>query len=92
MAAVGLTTLHLHTTNTRLDQVMFESQVHLVCEPNVVQLRAHRLGILLYKFLEEFDLHGTCMGPNPEGFGSNLSRNISPNATKFFTHVLTYVF
>ena len=45
----------------------------LVCEPNVVQLRAHRLGILLYKFWEEFDLRGTSMGLNPEGFGSNLS-------------------
>ena len=40
----------------------------IVCEPNVVQLRAHRLGILLYKFREEFDLHDTSMGPNPEGF------------------------
>ena len=63
----------------------------LVCEPNVVQLQAHRLGILLYKFREEFDLHGMSMGPNPEGFGSYLSHNISPNGTKFFTHVLTYV-
>ena len=53
---------------------------------------AHRLGVLLYKFCEEFDLHGMSMGPNPEGFGSNLSWNISPNATKFFTHVLTYFF
>ena len=63
---------------------------YVVCEPNVVQLQAHHLGILLYKFREEFDLHGTSMGLNPEGFGSNLSRNISPDATKFFTHVLTY--
>ena len=55
-----------------------------------MQLRANRLGILLYR--EEFDLRDTSMGPHPEGFGSNLSRNISPNATKFFTHILTNVF
>ena len=41
------------------------------------------------KFREEFDTliytaRDTSMGPNPEDFGSNLSRNISPNATKFF--------
>ena len=49
-------------------------------------------GCYYINFGWEIDLHGTSMGPNPEGFGSNLSRNISPNATKFFTHVLTYVF
>ena len=49
-------------------------------------------GCYYINFGREIDLHGTSMGPNPEGFGSNLSRNISPNATKFFTHVLTYVF
>ena len=54
-----------------------------------MRLWAHSLGIL-YKFHGKFDLHGTSMGPNPVGFGSNLSCNISPNATKFFTHVLTY--
>ena len=49
------------------------NQESWVCEPNVVQLRARRLGISIYKFRVEFDLHGTSMGPNPEGFG-NLSR------------------
>ena len=34
------------------------------------------------------------MSPNPEGFGSNLSRNIRPNATNFshvYLRLLTYL-
>ena len=31
------------------------------------------------------------MGPNPGGFGSNLTQNISLNTTEFFIRALTYV-
>ena len=57
----------------------------LVCEPNVVQLSGTPFGDVNINFGGKL----MSMGPNPEGFGSNLSRN--PKCTKFFT-VLTYVF
>ena len=36
-------------------------------------------------------MYAKSMDPNPGGFGSSLSRNISPNTTKVFTNVLTYM-
>ena len=52
---------------------------------------AHHLGLFLYQICRVFWFTRKSMGPNPGGFGSNLSCNItiSPNTTKFFTYVLT---
>ena len=56
------------------------------------QYAAHRLGLLVYKLRRMFWFTRKSVGPNSGGVGSNLNHNVSPNTTKFFTHVLTYVF
>ena len=88
----GSITLFMVSTTTAEYLIDKVTTSVLVCEPNVVQLSGTPFGDVIYKFWGEIDLHGTSMGPNPEGFGSNLSRNISPNATKFFTHMYLHVF
>ena len=47
---------------------------------------AHRLGTLYRHKCENLHLL-----PNPGGFGSNLTQNISLNTTEFFIRALTYV-
>ena len=60
----------------------------LVCASTCTQ---HTIwGYYCIKYIGFFDFTLKSMGPNLGGFGSNLSCNISPNTTKFFTHVLTY--
>ena len=63
----------------------------LIFWPSCPTLVAQYCDLAHINYVGCFDLHASLpVGPNP-GFGSSLSQNISPNTTKFFTHVL-YVF
>ena len=64
---------------------------HLVCEPNVVQLPAHRLGDIttVHKIYVILKFTRKSTSPNPGGFGSNLDAIKTPYVIKSSTHILT---